>query len=271
MEHATVIEIRDLYLSYGAVKAVDGVSLDVRAGEVFGLLGPNGAGKSSTLACIEGLRRPDSGFVRVGGLDAARQPQQVKAMLGVQLQKSALFENLTAVELIQFYAALYDVYPSRADIDSLLERFGLAQKRRSRAVQLSGGQQQRLALALATINNPRVILLDEPTASLDTQARRGVWALIRRVQAEGRTIVLTTHYLEEAEALCDRVGIIDSGRLVALGSPRELVQRYAPALPPEEAMRRQPSLEDAYLALTGRSLTQSTENAEDAWLASLAN
>ena len=272
METTMMIDITDLRVRYGSLNAVDGVSLQVRQGEVFGLLGPNGAGKTSTLACIEGLRRPDGGSVAVHGFDVARQAREVKMLLGVQLQKSALFENLNALELLQFYAALYNRFPTRAEATALLERFGLAQKAASRAAQLSGGQQQRLAIALALVNDPQVVLLDEPTASLDPQARRGVWALIRRLQHEGRTVLLTTHYLEEAEFLCDRVGIIDDGKLLALDTPSNLIQQYAPSLPPEEAARRQPNLEDAYLALTGRAIHDGTEQAQDeetAWLASM--
>jgi ABC-2 type transport system ATP-binding protein len=230
------------------------VSLDVRRGEVFGMLGPNGAGKSSTLACIEGLHRPEGGQVRVAGMDVAERPAAVKALLGVQLQKSALFSELSAIELIELYAALYDRFPSRAENMALLEQFGLTQKAKARPGQLSGGQQQRLALALALVNDPQVVLLDEPTSALDPQARRGVWGLIRRMRDEGRTLLLTTHSMDEAEELCDRVVIIDGGKVVALGTPPELIARHAPPLSPEDAARRRPNLEDVFLALTGRGL-----------------
>ncbi|MFO7170862.1 MAG: ABC transporter ATP-binding protein [Chloroflexota bacterium] len=251
MEHETIIEIHELRVRYGALTAVDGLSLQVRRGEVLGMLGPNGAGKTSTLACIEGLRRPDSGRVLVAGRDVAREPMAVKARLGVQLQKSALFVELSAVELVELYAALYGRFPTRREAAALLERFGLGAKAKERPGRLSGGQQQRLALALALVNDPQVVLLDEPTGALDPQARRAVWRLIEAMREEGRTVLLTTHSMEEAEALCDRVAIIDAGRLVALGSPAELIDRHAPR---EGAARRAPSLEDVFLTLTGRNL-----------------
>lgn len=266
MVHDTMIEIDDLSVRYGALVAVSGLSLAVRRGEVFGMLGPNGAGKSSTLACIEGLQRPTSGRVLVGGRDVAREPQAVKAMLGVQLQRGALFVELSALELMRLYAALYNCYPSRAEAVALLERFGMAQKANARPGQLSGGQQQRLALALALVNNPQVVLLDEPTSALDPQARRAVWALIRRMRAEGRTVVLTTHVMEEAQELCDRVAIIDGGQLIALGAPQELIVQHAPSLSTSEAARRPPNLEDVFLALTGRGLREhGAEELEADW------
>ncbi|MBC8163245.1 MAG: ABC transporter ATP-binding protein [Roseiflexaceae bacterium] len=270
MQADTIIEIQHLCVQYNNVQAVKQLDLTVRRGEVFGMLGPNGAGKSSTLSCIMGLRRPDGGTVRVDGHDVARDPLAVKRILGVQLQKSALFNELTAVELIELYAALYEVFPTRAQIMALLERFGLAQKAGARAPQLSGGQQQRLALAIALVNNPQVVLLDEPTTGLDPQARRGVWAMVRRMREEGRTVLLTTHYMDEAQELCDRIGIIDNGVLVALDTPLALIARHAPPLSPQDAARRQPNLEDVFLALTGRGLDgeQSLVQDDEArWLA----
>lgn len=252
--NTAMIEVRDLHVCYAELRAVSGLSFSVAQGEVFGLLGPNGAGKTSTLACIEGLQRAARGSVWVAGLDVAHAPQQVKRLLGVQLQKSALFEELTALELIELYAALYDVYPTKSDLLKLLERFGLSQKANARPGQMSGGQQQRLALALAIVHSPQVVLLDEPSTGLDPQARRGVWSLIRSMQAEGRTILLTTHAMEEAEELCDRIGIVDGGQLVAIGTPPDLIAQYALPLVPAESARRQPNLEDVFIALTGREL-----------------
>jgi ABC-2 type transport system ATP-binding protein len=254
MSEAMMIEVDNLYVRYRDLQAVAGVSLGVRRGEVFGMLGPNGAGKSSTLACIEGLRQPSGGQVRVAGIDVTKRPAAVKALLGVQLQKSALFSELSAIELVELYAALYNRFPSRAETMALLEQFGLTQKAKARPGQLSGGQQQRLALALAMVNDPQVVLLDEPTSALDPQARRGVWSLIRRMRDEGRTLLLTTHSMEEAEELCDRVVIIDGGKVVAMGEPQELIVRHAPPLSAADAARRQPNLEDVFLALTGRGL-----------------
>jgi ABC-2 type transport system ATP-binding protein len=252
MAQGPIIDIQELRVRYGALTAVDGLSLQVMPGEIFGMLGPNGAGKSSTLACIEGLRPPDGGRVLVGGRDVAHEPAAVKAALGVQLQKAALFVELSALELVELYAALYDRFPSRREAVALLERFGLGEKARARPGQLSGGQQQRLALALALVNDPQVLLLDEPTGALDPRARRAVWALIEGMRAEGRTVLLTTHSMEEAEALCDRVAIVDGGRLVALGAPTELIARHSVA----GDNGREPSLEDVFLALTGRELVE---------------
>jgi ABC-2 type transport system ATP-binding protein len=182
-----------------------------------------------------------------------RQEAEIKSILGIQPQKTALFSELRAYELIELYAAFYEIFLTRDQVMELLNTFGLTQKARAYPDQLSGGQQQRLSLALAIVNNPQIVLLDEPSTGLDPQARRGVWATVKRMQAEQRTILLTTHYMEEAQELCDRVGIIDGGRLVALGSPDELIERYA-NLSPAEAARRMPNLEDVFLALTGRGL-----------------
>lgn len=267
-----MIVVEDVQVRYGALEAVRDLSLTVAGGEVFGMLGPNGAGKSSTLACIEGLTRPSAGRVRVAGFDVTRDPAAVKALLGVQLQHAALFAELTLRELVTLYAALYDRFPARDEVVNLLERLGLSQKVDTRPRRLSGGQQQRLALALALVNDPQVVLLDEPTSALDPQARRAVWGAIRRMRAEGRTVLLTTHHMDEAEELCDRVAIVDEGRLVALGTPAELIARHAPPLSPSEAARRRPNLEDVFLAITGRALAAPDANLDEdaAWLAGAA-
>lgn len=257
-----MIQLENLHISYGRAAAVRGLSLDIARGEIFGLLGPNGAGKSSTLACIQGLRAPTAGGVRVDGYDVSRDAARIKPFLGVQLQHAALFPELTAAQLVRLFAALYNQFPSADEIAALLRRFGLAQKAAMRPNQLSGGQRQRLALLLAVVNDPRLVLLDEPTTGLDPQARHGVWSLIRQLRGEGRTVVLTTHAMEEAQELCDRVGIIERGQLIALGTPQELIRRYAPPLPPELAARRQPHLEDVFLALTGRGLSDDADEAD---------
>jgi ABC-2 type transport system ATP-binding protein len=249
-----LITITNVDVCYGAHTAVHQVSLDVGRGEVFGLLGPNGAGKSSLLACVEGLQRPNAGQIHVAGYDVATQAAHVKAQIGVQLQKSALFPELTALELVMCFAALYERFPNRPQALALLERFGLAEKADARAHTLSGGQQQRLALALAFVNEPQVVLLDEPTTALDPHARRSIWELIRGMRAAGHTVLLTTHSMEEAEALCDRVAIMLQGRIVALGSPTTLIAQYAPPAP--EPATRRPNLEDVFLALTGREYTE---------------
>ncbi len=205
------------------VRALDQVELTVQTGEIFGVLGPNGAGKTTLLACIEGLHRPVSGCIRVSGRDISQYPQKAKSTLGVQLQRTALLSFLTVAELIDVYAALYQVYLTRAKIDRLLERFDLGPQRGVLAHRLSIGQQQRLALAIAVAHEPSVVLLDEPTTALDPHARRALWETIRHLQREGRTILLTTHAMEEAEMLCDRVAILDRGHVVACDTVASLI------------------------------------------------
>lgn len=229
MENKTVISIQHLSVSYGALKAVDDISFDIYEGECFGLLGPNGAGKTTTLSCLEGLKKPDGGAITVEGLDALKDSVQVKRMLGVQLQDTTLFPDLTCAELIELYASFYNVFLARKQILSFLERFDLQEKARAKAKELSGGQRQRLALALAVAHDPRIVVLDEPTTGLDPQARRGMWESIRRMRSEGRTVILTTHYMEEAETLCRRVGIIDHGKILALDTPHALTNTLGEA------------------------------------------
>lgn len=217
------IEIEGVSARYGRVEALRDVTLAVEPGEIFGLLGPNGAGKTTLLHCVEGLHRPARGSVRVTGIDVRARPQDAKRKLGIQLQRTALLDDLTVGELVEVYAALYEVYPTPSQRAALLAQFDLGEKERTLARRLSGGQQQRLALALALANDPEIVLLDEPTAALDPHARRGIWDNLRRMHAEGRTIVLTTHAMEEAEALCGRVAIIDQGRIVACDTPPALI------------------------------------------------
>ena len=225
--HDPIIHLTNVHAAYNRgrdrVVALSGVDLTVRRGEIFGLLGPNGAGKTTILSIVEGLMRPENGQALVDGIDVVARPNDAKRRLGIQLQRSALLDDLTAAELVRLYAALYDVKLSAAQAADLLARFGLADKAGVYARRLSGGQQQRLALALAIANDPQIVLLDEPTAALDPHARREVWDMIRRLHEEGRTIVLTTHAMEEAEALCSRVAIIDAGRIVACDTPAALV------------------------------------------------
>lgn len=217
-----VLEFQNVVKRYGSLVAVDGTSFSVRPGEIFGILGPNGAGKTTTLEMIEGLCVPDSGKITICGLDAARQRRSVQQKIGVQLQSQNLWPQLTVEETIQTFRSLYKVrLPARA----LLERFTLTEKRKAFVGGLSGGQKQRLALACAVVNDPAIIFLDEPTTGLDPQARLTFWDLISDMRDEGKTIILTTHYMEEAEALCDRVAVMDRGRIIALGTPRELVRQ----------------------------------------------
>lgn len=228
MKHAdTAIEVENLVKHYPGVKAVDGVSFTVRRGEIFGLLGPNGAGKTTTLQVIEGLRPADDGRVTVLGHAVARHAGHVKRRIGVQLQRTSLLPEMTAVEQVLLFARLYGRRLNRANALRLLDQVELRAKAAALPENLSGGQQQRLALALALVNDPEIVFLDEPTAGLDPQARHGLWDLVRRLRAAGRTVVLTTHYMEEAEALCHRVGIIDHGKLLALDTPGGLINQMA--------------------------------------------
>ena len=220
------IEVADLRKTYrgrrtGEIRAVDGVSFRVERGEFFGILGPNGAGKTTTLEIVEGLRKPDSGTVRLLGHSPWPHSPELAARMGVQLQSSAFFEFLTAREQLETFAKLYGAGRERAL--EMLEIVGLADSANVRAEKLSGGQKQRLSIACSLVGDPELVFLDEPTAALDPQARRNLWDLIRRINDDGRTVVLTTHYMEEAEALCDRVAIMDEGRIRATGTPRELI------------------------------------------------
>jgi ABC-2 type transport system ATP-binding protein len=222
-----IIEARGLTKRYGAFTAVNDVDLVVETAEVFGILGPNGAGKTTTLEMIEGLRPPDHGTIRVAGLDAVRNSAAVRRIIGVQLQTTALFDYLSAVELVTLFGHLYGADASSAHVMGLLATVGLQDKHDAKVNQLSGGQQQRLSIALALVNQPRVVFLDEPTTGLDPQARRMMWMTVRDINAAGTTVVLTTHYMEEAEVLCDRIAIMDQGRVIALDTPSALIRGLA--------------------------------------------
>jgi ABC-2 type transport system ATP-binding protein len=219
-----IIQVEDLYKSYGAVEAVRGVSFAVEEGEVFGLLGPNGAGKTSCVEILEGLRTADRGKVRVCGLDPETSGERFKEKIGAVLQSTALPDKLRVKEAIELFAQFYR---KRASTDDLLRRFQLDEKRDAFYSHLSGGQKQRLALAMALVNDPEVVFLDEPTAGLDPQVRREIYDIIEELKRGKKTVLLTTHYIEEAERLCDRVAIVDQGRVIAQGTPRELKQRSA--------------------------------------------
>ena len=216
------LQVEDLVKRYGDVVAVDHLSFSVERGEIFGLLGPNGAGKTTTLEIVEGLQRADSGRVTVLGLDAAGRGREIKARTGVQLQSSSYYEYLTLHEVL---ALMGSFYPRRVAPEDLLELVGLADKSRRRIRQLSGGEQQRFALAASLVNDPELVILDEPTTGLDPVSRRDLWALVRQVRERGATVIVTTHYMEEAEEMCDRLAIINHGRLLASGTPRELINR----------------------------------------------
>jgi ABC-2 type transport system ATP-binding protein len=233
----TAIAVEGLTKRYGAKVAVDDVSFTVAEGEIFGLLGRNGAGKSTTVDCLAGLRVPDQGRIRVAGLDPRRDRQQLRHILGVQLQESQLPDKLTVAEAMRLYASFYR-HPE--DPERLLAQLDLTEKRNTRYRKLSGGQKQRLSVALALIGRPRVAILDELTTGLDPVARRDTWQLVDDIRNSGVTIMLITHFMEEAERLCDRVAILHDGRVAALGTPAALGR---------------PTLEDAFVALTGRNLT----------------
>ncbi|MFD7606427.1 ABC transporter ATP-binding protein [Streptomyces mirabilis] len=220
----SVIEVTGLRKSYGGRPVVDGVSFAVEEGEIFGILGPNGAGKTTTVECVEGLRIPDAGRVRVTGLDPVADHEQVARVLGAQLQESELQAKLTVREALELYASFY---PHPADWKPLAERLGLTAKLTTRFAKLSGGQKQRLFIALALIGNPRVVVLDELTTGLDPRARRDTWQLIEDVRASGVTVLLVTHFMEEAQRLCDRIAVIDKGRVAALDTPSGLIRRSA--------------------------------------------
>ena len=216
------VEVRQLGKSYGSLKAVDQLSFRIERGDVFGLLGPNGAGKTTTIEIMEGLRRADGGSVRIAGMDPQRDDFALKQIIGVQLQSSAMEERIKAKEALQLFGSYYK---KALPAEQLLELVGLAEKRHTYYSKLSGGQQKRLALAIALVNDPQMVFLDEPTTGLDAQSRRNIWETVRRLKSEGRTVLLTTHYIEEAENLCDRVAIIDHGRIIAEGTPTELVRQ----------------------------------------------
>jgi ABC-2 type transport system ATP-binding protein len=220
-----VVEVENLQKKYGKVVAVDGISFTVGRGEIFGIVGPNGAGKSTTVECLAGLREKDSGTVRVLGLDPLRDGRKLRQRIGVQLQQAALPDDIKVWEALDLYASFYS---DPADWERLLEQWGLAQKRDTRCKNLSGGQKQRLFIALALINHPELVFLDEITTGLDPQARRLTWDLVREIRASGATVLLVTHSMEEAEKLCDRVAIIDGGHAVALDSPEVLIQEGNP-------------------------------------------
>ncbi|MDV9174473.1 ABC transporter ATP-binding protein [Streptomyces sp. W16] len=224
MSATPVIEVTALRKSYGGRAVVDGVSFAVEEGEIFGILGPNGAGKTTTVECVEGLRVPDAGRVRVTGLDPVADHEQVARVLGAQLQESELQAKLTVREALELYASLY---PHPADWQPLAERLGLTAKLTTRFAKLSGGQKQRLFIALALIGNPRVVVLDELTTGLDPRARRDTWQLIEDVRASGVTVLLVTHFMEEAQRLCDRIAVIDKGKVAALDTPDGLIRRSA--------------------------------------------
>ena len=231
---------------------MDGLDLEVQSGECFGLLGPNGAGKTTTIEICEGLLAADSGTVEVLGRRWETDAEDLRELLGIQLQETQLSEKLTVEETLTLFQSFYR---EPSDIGAVIDKVELGEKRSSRVGGLSGGQKQRLAVACALVGNPQLLFLDEPTTGLDPQSRRQFWDLIERFQAEGKTIVLTTHYMEEAERLCDRVAIVDHGHIIALGTPNQLMESIDVShLPPPEPRKTTATLEDVFVSLTGRTL-----------------
>lgn len=246
-----IIEVKELVKKYGDFTAVNGISFDVKEGEIFGLLGPNGAGKTTTLEIMETLREKTSGEVLVDGYSVDRDSNSIKSIIGVQLQAAGYYPNLYLTELLELFAGLYNV-----DIvaDEMLGLVDLKEKAKSKYKDLSGGQKQRFSICTTLINNPKIIFLDEPTTGLDPQARRNLWELVIKIRANGTTVMLTTHYMDEAEYLCDRVGIIDKGRIITIDSPDNLIDKLIKDGFTKKREQKLASLEDVFLNLTGHEL-----------------
>ena len=253
MEPNKIISVKNLVKNYGTFHAVKGISFDVYEGEIFGLLGPNGAGKSTTLEIIETLREKTSGEVIVDGLNLDEQPNEIKKRIGVQLQTSGYYPGLNLLQLIELFCGLYnrDVSPME-----LLETVNLKDKAKAQFKNLSGGQKQRFSVATTLINNPRIIFLDEPTTGLDPQARRSLWELVKNIRERGTTVIITTHYMDEAEYLCDRVAIIDAGEIVALETPDKLIDNLVETGFERPKEVKKANLEDVFINLTGHSLRE---------------
>ena len=249
----TIISVQELVKNYGSFQAVKGISFEVYEGEIFGLLGPNGAGKSTTLEIIETLRDKTSGTVVVDGHNLDKAPNEIKKIIGVQLQTSGFYPNLNLVQLIDLFAGLYN---KEVDAMQLLDLVNLRDKAKSKVKELSGGQKQRFSIATTLINDPKIIFLDEPTTGLDPQARRNLWDLIRDIRSKGTTVIITTHYMDEAEYLCDRVAIVDSGKIVALNSPDGLIDELVATGFERPKEVKQANLEDVFIQLTGKTLRE---------------
>ncbi len=248
MNSKPIITVNNLVKTYGDVQAVKGISFEVFEGEIFGLLGPNGAGKTTTLEIIETLREKTSGSITVAGFDVDRDKNQIKQIIGVQLQAAGYYPNLNLSELIQLFSGLYN---RKTDVPQLLRSVGLEEKAKAKFKELSGGQKQRFSIATTLINQPKIVFLDEPTTGLDPHARRNLWELIKDVRKKGATVVLTTHYMEEAESLCDRVAIIEKGEIIALDSPSALIDRLIASGFQRKTVVKEATLEDVFLSLTG--------------------
>ena len=249
----TIISVNNLVKNYGSFQAVTGISFHVNEGEIFGLLGPNGAGKSTTLEIIETLRTKTSGEVIVDGINLDKQPGEIKKIIGVQLQSSGYYPGLNLLQLIDLFNGLYN---KKVDAMELLEMVNLKDKAKSQLKQLSGGQKQRFSIATTLINDPKIIFLDEPTTGLDPQARRSLWELVKNIRQKGATVIITTHYMDEAEYLCDRVAIIDQGKIIAMDTPDKLIDDLISSGFDRPKEMKLANLEDVFINKTGHSLRE---------------
>ena len=247
----SIIRVENLVKNFGQFEAVKSVSFNVEEGEIFGLLGPNGAGKSTTLEIIETLRPKTSGKVLVNGFDLDKEPGEIKKIIGVQLQTSGFYPGLNLLELIKLFSGLYN-----RDVDAmeLLKKVNLVDKAKNKSKELSGGQKQRFSIATTLINNPKIIFLDEPTTGLDPQARRNLWDLIREIRSAGTTVILTTHYMDEAEQLCDRIAIMDEGKIIKLDTPDKMIDELVATGFERPKQVKAANLEDVFIHLTGKEM-----------------
>jgi len=252
---SSVLEVEGLNVFYGTFQAVRDVSFNVKSGEIFGLLGPNGAGKTSTLSSVEGLLKPRSGEVSVAGFNIRKQPLHARSCMGVQLQATSFQPELTITEIIKLYAGIYGVPLAKEKLNTILQNIKLEEAANKKFGQLSGGQQQRVSLVIATIHDPVLVLLDEPTSGLDPQSRRQLWERIEAIRGKGHAVLLTTHSMEEAEAVCDRIAIIDHGRIIAIDTPQSLIDlhRNDPSVI-GVSRKGKITLEDVFIGLTGRTV-----------------
>ncbi len=248
---SNIIDVHGLTKRYGDQTVVKGIDFSVKKGEIFGILGPNGAGKTTTLEMLEALRTIDGGTAVIDGVDVAKHPKKIKDIIGIQLQSTNFYDHLTLTEQLKMFASLYG---SKVDVAALLAKVQLTEKAKNYVEQLSGGQKQRFAIASTLVNSPKVLFLDEPTTGLDPQARRNLWELIKQIREEGVTIVLTTHYMDEAELLCDRLAIMDNGQIITTDSPHNLIQQLLKRGFKKKQVVEQANLEDVFIDLTGKAI-----------------
>lgn len=248
---SNIIDVHGLTKCYGDQTVVKGIDFSVEKGEIFGILGPNGAGKTTTLEMLEALRTIDDGTAVIDGIDVAKHPKKIKDIIGIQLQSTNFYDHLTLTEQLKMFASLYG---SKVDVAALLAKVQLTEKAKNYVEQLSGGQKQRFAIASTLVNSPKVLFLDEPTTGLDPQARRNLWELIKQIREEGVTIVLTTHYMDEAELLCDRLAIMDNGQIITTDSPHNLIQQLLKRGFKKKQVVEQANLEDVFIDLTGKAI-----------------